>query len=197
MAETTRSLPEAIGEMTVLWNHCQAMIFMLFFHVLKLTPSQAQSIFFRIPSDKHQRRITAALFKELKPSALTEGIVDAIGDLNDVAENRNDFTHAMWHHPDGAEAPTIWLGMRARLRDKTDLLKECEKLIGTLEGIYARLKSFEIEMRNAPGLVQAVREQGPLVAPVRQADVQTANRGLDPQQGAPSTPVQPHQSSDQ
>ena len=115
MAEPTKTLSEAIGRMTILWNDCQAIVFALFFRLLGVDLPKAKSVFFSITSDRTQRSATSALLATSASdvAARASKAIDAFGGL---AGARNAFVHASWHFPERAAVPTNWLDTWAKRR---------------------------------------------------------------------------------
>jgi len=193
MAEPSSTLPQAIGQMTILWNDCQAIVFALFFRLLGVDLPKAKSIFFSITNDRTQRSATSALLATSASdvAARASKAIDAFGGLSGA---RNAFVHASWHFPEGTAVPTNWLDTWAK-QIGGDPLKKCEELIANLEQHYATLKGLEQEMRALPAQDQAPQDTFSL--PLQQGNAQTASSGLARQQGDAPSQSRPHQPSDQ
>jgi hypothetical protein len=196
MAEPTRSLPEAIGEMTVLWNHCQAIVFALFYRLLGVDLSKAKSVFFSINNDRGQRLVTAALLANAS-SEVADRAAKAINAFGELSSSRNAFVHSAWHFPEGSAVAINWLDTWKKQLG-SDPLAACEKLISDLERHHGVLKDLLEEIRTMASPAQGELDLEPLAMPLRQGSAQTATAaGQALQQPVPqSLPPQP-QSSDQ
>jgi hypothetical protein len=136
-----------IGGMTIRWNRCQAVIFMMFDRALGDNILAAKAIFFVLRSDGTQRDITVAALQialAAHPDLLAR-TTTAIADFGKIAGRRNDFIHAIWYFPEDAKPPEVWLNVRKNL-DGKDPVEEAKKLIGDLDGIFGRLHRLRIEI---------------------------------------------------
>jgi hypothetical protein len=194
MAEPMRTLPQAIGDMTILWNDCQAIVFALFFRLLGVDLPKAQSVFFSISSDRGQRSATAALLAT-SSSDVAARTVKAINAFGELSGARNAFVHAAWDFPEGSAVAVNWLDTWKRQLGN-DPLAKCEELISDLEQHHGVLKALEAEIRAIFSPAQGEAGQDTLSLPLRQGDAQRANSALARQQGDDQEQPPPHQSSD-
>lgn len=144
-----RTLQQAVGEMTVLWNHCQAMVFSIFFHSLGADLPKAQSVFFSIPSDRGQRNAARKLLQS-SPSDFATRADDAIHDLGELGDLRNAFIHAIWDFSRQSADATSWLGVWNKRLGAGDPIVKCAGLIADLNGLLGRLTALEQESRTNP-----------------------------------------------
>jgi hypothetical protein len=186
----TRTLEQAVGEMTVLWNHCQAIVFALFFRCLGARLRKAQTVFFSIRSDAGQRFTTQALLKD-DGSDFSDRAWKAIDELGELAGMRNAFIHGIWDFPQESGIATVWMGTGKRLAGK-DAILECDKLIANLERLHKTLKDLEEEGRTMTGPAQGQLALEPLALPSRQGAAQAATTVAQAQQqpAAQSLPLQ-------
>ena len=157
--------------MTVVWNHCQALVFSLFFHSLGAELTKAQSVFFSIRSDDAQRRVTLASLGESDFASRAGATINELGKLSG---RRNAFIHAIWDFSKGSAAATNWLDIWKKQLGTGDPLAQCEALIVKLEGILATLTELEEEGRTKRSPAQGAFDLQPLVMPVRQVAGQAA-----------------------
>lgn len=140
--------------MTMLWNDCQGIVFMIFFYALQAPIIKASAIFFALRSDNTQRDIAAAVLRAtpMKPD-LSDRAIRAINELGKIAGKRNDFIHAIWHYEEDDKPPKPWLGVRKGLADK-DAIEACVALTEELQDIFVELhtlrKEIEEEMGDPP-----------------------------------------------
>jgi hypothetical protein len=123
-------LAEKIGKMTIAWNDCQGIVFMIFHSLLDSDLGRAVAIFFAIKSDTGQRDITIGLAKYVlasKPGLLGE-LTAIFTTFNATAGRRNDFIHAIWRDSEKAGAFAVWFDVRKRLSGK-DPVVEIDALI--------------------------------------------------------------------
>ena len=173
MAVPEKSLPQVIGEMTVLWNDCQAVVFALFFLLLGAPLPKAKSVFFSIPSDLGQRRATQALI-DSGTSDIADRAWKAIEAFGKMGGARNAFIHAAWDFPEGSSVARNWQDTW-----KDDIgghpVKKCLELIGRLEIAHINLTNIERELRKALSTAQGGTLPEPLPLPLRQSISPTAN----------------------
>lgn len=169
-----RTLEQAVGEMTVLWNHCQALVFSLFFHSLGVELPKAQSVFFSIRSDAGQR-VAAQRLLESSPSDFATRAVDTIEDLAKLSGARNAFIHAIWDFPEGSAVANNWLAVwRKQLGDR-DPIQTCDGLIAKLQIIHRDLTQLEEERRSMRSAAQGTLALALPAMPARQGAVQAAS----------------------
>jgi hypothetical protein len=187
-----RTLEQAVGEMTVIWNHCQSMVFSIFFHSLGVALPQAQSVFFSIPSDKQQRTAVRRLLESL-PSNFSERADDAIEELGDLSGLRNAFIHAIWDFSKGP-AGASWLDVWTKRLGPGEPIAKCDKLIGDLEKVLAKLTALEVECRTRQPVAQGASLSLALpVLPSRQAAALGATMAIQAQQQPSAQSVPPQQ----
>lgn len=98
-------LSERIGNVTISWNSCQEMLFMIFWRLTAMPHEAATGIFFTLKSDSTQRDITGALVKARlsdRPT-LKKELLDNIEKLNKLAGERNAAIHTMWDNAGGLQ----------------------------------------------------------------------------------------------
>jgi hypothetical protein len=188
--EQKRTLEQGVGEMTVLWNHCQGMVFSIFFHSLGADLPRAQSVFFSIPSDKGQRTAARRLLQSL-PSDFSNRAGDAIDELGDLGNLRNAFIHAIWDFSKGS-AGTSWLDVWTKRLGPGDPLVKCDKLISDLGEVLAKLTALEDECRTRRPPAQGSLALALPVLPARQVAELGATMATQAQQppDAQSVPQQ-------
>jgi hypothetical protein len=185
-----RTLEQAIGEMTVLWNHCQATVFAMFSRLLGAQLSKAQSVFFSINNDRGQRRATQALL-DFSSSTFASKANKIIERFNDLGTDRNAFIHAIWDFPEGSDIAIVWRNTGKRLSGK-EPIAECDRLISDLEKLRRDLDELEEELRTNAPPVQGELGLEQLVKPVRQGSAQSATQAnqVRQQSDAQSLPQQ-------
>lgn len=191
-----KSLPRVIGEMTVLWNDCQALIFLMFHRTLALTLPQARAIFFTLRNDNSQRDITAALISASVPDALATRTAASINKFAKMAGSRNAFIHTTWDYSKDPEVAAVWMNERPALTGVTDPVAFCETLISDLQNMYAELDGVKDEIYAALAAALSAVPPEQLAGPLRQGDAQKASSALALQQGDPSAQSRPVQSSE-
>lgn len=83
------------------WNGAQEMLFLLFQRLTMAKPDISEGIFFALKSDAAQRDITIAAAKGAlkgeENEATLKAIKSAIKRLGNLASERNETVHTMWH----------------------------------------------------------------------------------------------------
>lgn len=186
-----------IGGMTIHWNECQSVIFMMFNRALgNKMILEAKAIFFTLRSDGTQREVTQALLQVAlhNHADLLARVTSAISDFAKIAGRRNDFIHAIWHFPENAEPAEVWLGVRKNLNGK-DPVEEAKKLINDLEAMFARLFGLKLEVDRA---LEPPRNAlaGLLSIPPQQQAEQTSSSALTPKTDEPEVPPPQHPASE-
>jgi hypothetical protein len=172
--EQKGSLEQAIGEMTMAWNHCQAAVFALFSLLLGAQLSKAQSVFFSINSDRGQRRAMQALL-DFADVDFAKRAKKAIERFNDLGSDRNGLIHAIWDFPEGSQIATAWRGSWKGMIGK-DPIAESARLMGDLEKLRGDLNALEEELRTNAPPAQGAFTLERLAMPSRQGAAQTATQ---------------------
>ena len=187
-------LADLIGQMTITWNECQSIIFMMFYRALDVGIVKATAIFFALRSDGTQRDITAALLPKSVPHDLAHRAIAAINDFGKIAGRRNDFIHGMWHYEEPNGPPIVWLDTRKNLIGK-DTLSEGQRLIDDLRSMVLRLHYLREEIQQAMEPPKNALAQPSGLMPQQHA--QKASSGQAPQIDSPSTPLLPPEASEE
>jgi hypothetical protein len=87
-----------LGHVTLAWNDCHYMVFLIFHTLSGLSWEQASAIFLALKNDQHRRDITLELMKEiLKNDQQLKALgTRLLGQLGSLAGERNAATHTMW-----------------------------------------------------------------------------------------------------
>jgi hypothetical protein len=192
-------LAEWIGAMTIRWNRCQSIIFMMFRRATGDNILLAKAMFFALRSDGTQRDITAAALQialVYHPDLMARAVT-AISDFSKIAGRRNDFIHAMWYFPDDAKPPEVWLNVRKNLHGK-DPFEEAKKLIADLDAIFSRLHNLRAEIEQALQLPKnALASVGRLAPPPPPQGEQMASSDQAPPKDEPAAPPSPPPASEE
>lgn len=176
--DTLEPLASAIGHMTIAYNHCHSLVFLLLQDAIGGDVLKAKSTFFALRNDGAQRDVTAALLGVAlyEHPILQYSCAKALKEIGKIAGRRNDFIHAIWHFPDDQDVAKVWLDARPNLVGR-DPVQEAWSLSRDLTVMSVKLRGLQHQVHRVlfpPPPLGLLAEP-----PLPQAE-QTASLGLTP-----------------
>jgi hypothetical protein len=140
-----------LGHVTLAWNDCQSMVMDIFHELSGMSWEKSTAVFLALKSDQSQRDITVALMVAALNGANDKDMCEMgtrlIGQLGNLAGERNAATHTMWVTvmPDRRIEPRPSLPRPKIL--KPDFKAQFEALTKKLRDLFRKLLKFSAALR--------------------------------------------------